>query len=247
MKQLTTTLEDDGKRFKIHDYPNAVWLGAAIESEEVDALRSFALHEHDLSTCQEALNYCAPIVAAKDPGKIYLVQTLWTGIVARYIKCFNGGVRMAPLDYEYLFPTQDEKDAHQYFFNLRNKHLVHDANGYSQVHVAVVVNPVGAPCKVGDIVSHLVEALPSLQHLESIAYLVKHALAFVRQRRSLLHISLGLIYEQKSHNELMALPAPQWRVPTHKDVGRERQEGKNSPLRRYKKNKPAKVKLRRSP
>jgi hypothetical protein len=220
MKRLTFTVEPG--KFKINEYPDAAWLGA-IEGDEVTVLKSFALHQHDLESCEQALQICGPLMDHKDdPGSALQVKVLWTGILALYVKCFATGARQG-LCHETVFPDPEDRKAHQYFKDMRDKHLIHDVNVYSDAHVGVVVNPQGTSPKVADVVSHIVEAFPSLIDMQTVYNLVTGALTFVRTHRAGVTGVLRLMYERKPREELLEVPALTWTVPTAAQLKKGRQ------------------------
>lgn len=105
---------------------------------------------------------------------------LWNAAVVAYGRAFNSGVRHAArvatnkLD-------EDEAKAHEYFLNLRNKHVAHAVNGYEdtiviayltnsafmpravtrtgQVHTDLVFNPTTAPLELSALCAKLIDEL----------------------------------------------------------------------------------------
>lgn len=100
----------------------------------------------------------------------------WIAAVVKYYRCFRDGVRTRLPDT--IFESLDGgQAAHEYFLNLRHKHIVHAVNGYEQAKVYVVLPPVGTPnpavLDVGGFASR--RTLESLENTEVFLNLVKRA------------------------------------------------------------------------
>ncbi len=65
----------------------------------------------------------------------------WVAALIKYYRCFGKGVRekLDPCIFEKL---QDAKKAHEYFIDLRSKHIAHSINSFEQAKVYVVLPPV---------------------------------------------------------------------------------------------------------
>jgi hypothetical protein len=217
MKTLTFTVKDGN--FHIEGYADAVHLGTPRESKYATVLKSIALHHTDLEFCERTLQYCAPLVSDPSPEASLLLKMLWTATLALYFKCFGTGVRQA-LGVSIL--PAEAHDAHQHFKDLRDKHLIHDVNAFSQAQIGVVVNPPHFPKKVADIISNTVEIVPSADDIQRMYNLVSAALIYVGNHRGVLHAIIAMEHEALTHDELMALSKVTFTTPGRDAVAKGR-------------------------
>jgi hypothetical protein len=105
---------------------------------------------------------------------------LWNAAVVAYGRAFNGGVRHgARVFIDKL--DEDETKSHEYFLDLRNKHVAHAVNGYEdtiviayltnsafmpravtrtgQVHTELIFNPATAPLELSALCAKLIDEL----------------------------------------------------------------------------------------
>lgn len=110
-----------------------------------------------------------------------------------------------------------------YFQGLRNKHVVHDENSYTQVQTVLVLNPKDDQKHVADILSIVFNAdTANAEHIRSFSPLISTAFSWVENQHNSLIAQLVTSYEGKVYSELEALPEPTLTVPTSNEVGRKR-------------------------
>lgn len=209
-------LTQEGKTLRIEGYPDAIAF-KRIEGKHAVRLRAMTLHDADLTRCWEALQALASDDNAKDS---ILRDCLWIAAVALYFKCFGNSKARCQLDAKAVFKTQSSAmPAFQYFDALRNKHILHDENAYTQSFVGIVVNPVSNRYKVADVVSSGVDAITSdPSHVKSLSTLVNATRVWVAAERDRLHKMLADEYEAKPYEVLLAMPNVQIKVPTASQV-----------------------------
>jgi hypothetical protein len=108
----------------------------------------------------------------------------------------------------------------EYFNDLRNKHIIHDENPFTQAFTGVVINDLAAQHKVADIISLAFNAFTvDDTHLAQLTQLVEITLKWVNEKRDELHNIIGREYEQWSHHELLVLPNIKYTAPSSDVVG----------------------------
>lgn len=204
-------------RFHIEDYPDAVAL-KRIDIPVARQLQAVTLHQFDLSFCRDALVEIARLNRAEN---VLTVEGLWVAAVARYFKCFGGNKSRSQLSAKKIFKGHPGAEAvFTYFQDLRDKHIIHDENPFTQAFTGVAVNRTEAQYKVADIISLAFNAFTvDDAHLTQLTQLVDVTLAWVNAKRDELHNALGREYEQWSHQDLLALPDIQYTVPTADVIG----------------------------
>jgi len=100
----------------------------------------------------------------------------WIAAVVKYYRCFRDGVRTRLLD-SIFESLEGASVAHEYFLELRHKHIVHAVNGYEQAKVYIVLPPQGTAnpsvLSVGGFASR--RTLESPENTEAFLNLAKHA------------------------------------------------------------------------
>jgi hypothetical protein len=214
LKFLSSTRE--GGILRIEGYPSAIAL-KRIEGKHVLRLHAMTLHHGDLFRCSEALK-----VLSADTNAEHSVtrDCIWIAAIALYFKCFGGSKARGQLDARGVFKTQPGAlPVFQYFDSLRNKHVLHDENAYTQSLVGIVINPTGSEYKVADVISMGINAVTVDQaHVSSFSELVRATLDWVIVERDKLHTALAAEYESRSRDALLALPNVTFTAPTVEQV-----------------------------
>jgi len=213
-------LKNNKDRIHIEGYPDAIAV-KLIEDPIAKRLQAIALHHADLTFCYQALNKISTLDKSND---VLVIEALWVSSIALYFKCFAPNKSRRQLSAEKILKGQiGAMDVFNYFLNIRNKHIIHDENPYSQSLVAVALMKSEAPYKVADILSLVFNAfLVENEHLRSFSRLVKFTLDWVRAQRDELHNILGKKYEQVPYEEILALPDVTYRAPVADEASKAR-------------------------
>jgi hypothetical protein len=205
-----------GTVLHVEGYPDAVAL-KCIDDPVARQLKATVLHCSDLHFCCEALT---ALLALNRQAQPLVAEALWVAAIARYFKCFGSNKSRTQLvEKKVLKGEAGAMEVFKYFQHLRDKHVIHDENAYSQSFTAVAVNPKEAPFKVADVISMVINASTiDDQHIESLSRLANHTLRWVEQKRDELHNLLGSRYERETYDFLMSLPDVKYQVPTAKQV-----------------------------
>lgn len=178
--------------------------------------RAVVLHELDLQFCQNCLRELKSLDYNKQSE---LAEVYWISCITRFFKCFGQSKARPNLSGSKIFKADPVSTTEfEYFRALRNKHIVHDENPFSDVLVMVAVNAsdqgppfvevFGAPIHLSTIKSDLVR-------LEG---LVKKARAWVANRRLEFEKQLTATYSPWLRDKLLSLPDVLIRPPSDKEV-----------------------------
>jgi hypothetical protein len=206
-----------GDGIHIEGYPNAVGV-RRIKDRHAQQLQALVLHRSDLNYCREALTALAGLDRSAQP---LLAEALWLSAIARYFKCFgNSGARTQLSRKRVLKDHPGADEVFAYFRKLRDKHLIHDENPYSQSFCGVVLNARAAESKVADIIAMTMNPGPvDDDNIGSFSQLVGLALAWVEAKHDELHTHIRQMYEAWTYEDLLALPMISYTVPTSDEVG----------------------------
>lgn len=133
------------------------------------ALAALASLSADL---QAVLGALEELLSGRHEDSEVVRRALWNQALMMYARCFNGGLRSVRLtldDVEAL--GEGAREAHEYFFSMRNKHIAHSVNAFEDMRVAVVIDPRPTPHVDGVAVLHfsrvgeMEETIRSLQRM----------------------------------------------------------------------------------
>ena len=218
VKPLHLTLTNN--QLHIDDYPDAVAL-KRIDTPIARQLQAVTLNQFDLTFCRDAL---AEIARLNRSENVTIVEGLWVAAIARYFKCFGGNKSRSQLTARKIFKDhQGAKSVFKYFQHLRDKHIIHDENPFTQAFTGVAINGTEAQDKVADVISLAINAFTvNDAHLTQFTQLVDVTLNWVSAKRDELHNDLSREYEQWSRENLLALPDIQFTPPGAEAVGLKR-------------------------
>ncbi|MBX9961833.1 MAG: hypothetical protein K2Y35_02170 [Burkholderiales bacterium] len=214
------TITKIGDKLDIEGYPNAVAV-KRIDDPIARQLQGIALHHFDLSYCRAALAELTHLDRSIQP---LLAEALWVSTIARYFKCFGRNKSRTQLSPEKILKNHPgAEEVFGYFRDLRDKHIIHDENPYSQAFTGIALNVKDAEYKIADVFSLAMNAFTvDDDHLRSFTQLTAVTLAWVDAKRDELHNLLGKQYEQWEYEVLLALPDIAFTVPTSDKVDSKR-------------------------
>lgn len=152
-------------------------------------LADFAGIFQDLGFCKNACKRAVEMLEQPDEhhDKL-LLRTLWTAALIAYVRCFSAGKRYGLTPEIFTSFDGDPLAAHQFYKDLRDKHIAHSVNPFEQVKVGVVLSTEYADVKQVEgvttlVMSHLV---PDREGVFQLGLLAHHAQQEVaRQAREL--------------------------------------------------------------
>ena len=111
-------------------------------------------------------------------------ESLWRSAIVHYRKCFDhrGKIRAVISISNYL-PTGFARQAHQFFIDLRNKHLIHDENSYVQASTGAVIAPETKDSEVEKVICTSITSITlNDENLGILERLIHEALKWVESR-----------------------------------------------------------------
>lgn len=173
-----------------------------IETPAAQDLAGIAGVVNDLSFAVDAV---ARLLAMPEKTRddITLTRALWSSALIAYMRCFSPGVRysLKPT----IFSTVPGADAaHQFFSDLRNKHVAHPVNAFEDCGVGLLVDPGTAQVlHAGELL--LFQLTPGEQNLKVFQSLTKHALEWAEAERQRLRTVVIAEGRKLSEQELRNL------------------------------------------
>lgn len=134
-------------RFHIEGFPDAVKV-VGIGGPKAKRLADLALHKSDLEFASESLAGINDV-----SGKILLQRALWRSAIINLMKCFGDNESRFSLSAKNIYKGNIlALENFQYYRSLRNKHLVHDVNSFSQCLPGAILNKKDQDNKIAKIV-----------------------------------------------------------------------------------------------
>jgi len=172
-----------------------------IETPAAQDLAGIAGVVFDLSFAADAVARLLAIPEkARDDNT--LTRALWSSALIAYMRCFSEGVRYSlnPTIFSAI-PAADV--AHQFFRDLRNKHIAHPVNAFEDCGVGLLVPPDTTEVSgVGELLWF--QVTPDEQKMKVFQSLTQHALQWAnaeRQRLTSVVIAEGRkLSKQELHN-----------------------------------------------
>jgi hypothetical protein len=188
--------------FHIDGFPDAVGV-IALSGDAASEIADLALHERDLTIASAALQSLNSSLIAH-----ILQEALWTAALVHYFKCFSSGSRnRLSAETIYADAPPEALEAFRYLKALRDKHLVHDVNGFAQVTTGAVIASPEKDYKIEKIVSLTSHAMSLDVNFGNCSLLVQGALKWVRSRYDRLCNEITSDLEARTYEDLMALPS----------------------------------------
>jgi hypothetical protein len=191
-----------GKTYQLVD-PERKVIFKQIEGPVVKQLQAMALHDADLRFCRTCLKELGALDCGRQSNR---AEAFWISCITRFFKCFGNSKARANLSAEKIFTSAESIEAFNFFKALRNKHIAHDENSFSDAFVAAAINPSERGETVIEVVSlpfHLF-IIGNLE-IEQLRLLVDTTYDWVASSRVDLEKTLTSEYRQWTRDKLLAL------------------------------------------
>lgn len=188
-----------------------------IDDRVTKQLQAIVLHEVDLHFCRYCLNELKSLDCEKQSE---LAEAFWISCIARFFKCFGNSKARFQLSATKIFRTNPQaKEVFKYFQALRDKHIVHDENPFSQAFVVIAINASEHGNSVAEVfVSPIHLFMINTAELERLRQLIDTTFAWVSEKRVNLEKKLAVAYGQLTRDRLLALPDWTTNAPDPNDV-----------------------------
>lgn len=205
------TRRDDG--LHIEGYPDAVAF-VQVGGRKAKRLGHLALHGSDLKL---ALDFAQCLLNEEHDD---VVETaLWHAAIVHFCKCFGTSASRARLSPDKIFPSGEARDAYAYLDRLRNRHLVHDENDYSQALTGAVIGPESRASNVQDVLAlSIVGKTLEPGMAQNLINLVMLALRYVEEQVDQITTVIVAELEAEPRETLLRRPLVSFHVPTADEV-----------------------------
>lgn len=209
---------------QVEGFPDAERL-IQIDDPKARRISDLLLHQYDLEFADECLN--AINVAPSDPSAVK--EALWRSAIVHFSKCFGSSAARFQLSRENIYKNEppEAKLVFEYFKNLRDKHVVHDENSYSQSIPGAVLNRRDGARKIETIICFMARASTLEQtNYNNLKLLIKKALVWVVAEFNACCEGVAAELEALPYDELQRLPNMTYRVPDVGEISENRKKNK---------------------
>lgn len=205
---------------QIEGFPEGIKV-ISLNGPRAQRLADLALHKSDLQFADDCL--VAINTAPEQPPVVR--EALWKCAIVHVFKCFgDAGVRFQISAEKVLKGEAPEATlAFNYFKSLRNKHMVHDENSYSQSLPGAILNNGSKSYKVEKIVCFATNAVTLVpENYSNLKLLIEKAHAWVVAEFDRLCDVMTSELEAQTHEQLLSQPSMTFRAPADEDLHRSR-------------------------
>jgi hypothetical protein len=208
-----------GTEIKVDGLPDAIKV-VQVTGKHYRQISHLVLHKSDL---EFALGCLAELNNVEKP---VVRDALWNSAIVAFIKCFSGNSARIRLNETKIYANEPiGKHVFEYFKNLRNKHVVHDENSYTQCVPCAAINGGNKAYKVEKILamSAHVETLEQPNYA-NLHLLVTAALAWVTRQFDELCDAVTTELEAEPYDALISRPAASFKMADVRDIHKRRIE-----------------------
>jgi hypothetical protein len=195
----------------IDGFPNAVKV-LALKGPVARRIADLALHRGDLLFARD----CLEQVNRTPEEPALLRHALWRSAIVHFAKCYGDSTARSQLSPKKVLRGEAPVaiEVFEYFKALRNKHVVHDENPLAQSLPGAILNARDQPRKIEKIISlSLVAETLGQEHYSNLHLLIQKSLTWVEKEFDRLCLQLTTELEAIPYEQLLAMPAPEYRAP----------------------------------
>lgn len=212
MENIDFTFNENA--FHIEGFPDAVKV-LKITGPKSKRLADLALHRDDLSFALE----CLKTINCMPENPHILRSVLWETAIVRFIKCFGQSEARFSLDPKVIYNSDAALSAYRFFVSLRNKHIIHDENSYTQCIPSAALNKDGMSHKIAKIIClHVSGVTLDQDNYNNLHLLVADAEKWVVGQFDKLCDIIASELEAKSYVDLFAMEGIDYAAPAADDV-----------------------------
>jgi hypothetical protein len=119
---------------------------AKVDFEDARMLADLASIVQDLSATMQTCSRLKELFKKNSKDHL-LIESLWTAALIRYARCFTKSKRFGLSESIFHGLKGDPTGAHQFYINLRNKHVAHSVNPFEQIEVGAILAPAESKAK----------------------------------------------------------------------------------------------------
>jgi hypothetical protein len=146
---------------------------AELKSTKAKELADRSAIFQDLTFCAACCDRAIENLRATSQDTI-LIRALWTAALVAYARCFTTGIRFGLTSDLFDHFDGQPRETHEYYLDLRNKHIAHSVNPFEQIVIGAVLSAPDAATKSVEGIATLIgtnisESAESIEQLRTLA------------------------------------------------------------------------------
>lgn len=193
-----------------------------------------ALHHRDLEFAKKCLIKFMKFPTTDENE--FFREALWKCAVVTFAKCFGRNESRSRLEWNVIYIQRQDREDYAFIDALRDKHIVHDSNPFSDYRVVAAINPEGLinPLAGVDCARFTSAIHNDLDKVKALARLTDLAIAHVVSKAKKAHQSIKADCEKIPRAQLMANPKIKSPEIKWTDIDKTRNSWKSKPThKRY--------------
>jgi len=214
-------ISNKDKKFHIDGFPDAVKV-ISIDEHLAKRLSDLSLHKADLDFANASLD----VINQEHEESSFINEALWRSAIVHFLKCFGNDARfqLSPSKI-YKGEPQEAMLAFNFFKNLRNKHVVHDENSYTQSIPGAILNDGTKDYKIEKIVCFTARGITLGEgNFGNLKLLIEKATIFVVSEFDMICEKLTDKLEKEDYDKLLAKKSITYTVPIVDEIHKTRRK-----------------------
>lgn len=203
----------------INGFPDAAKM-LKLSGHKARQLSELASHRFDLLIALDSLEGINTV----SPDMSLVRQGLWRSAIEHCVKCFSDSKSRSRLNPKKVFKgDSDALEVFEYFKILRNKHIAHDENAYTECIPGAILNKPNSERKIAKVVclNAVAETLEQ-DNYSNLHKMVSETLKHVVTRFDNLCDDIAAELEALSYEQLAAMEQMVYSKPKLEDIGETR-------------------------
>ena len=196
---------------------------AELKSAKAKELADRAAIFNDLTFCVACCDRAIDNLRS-DSQDTVLIRALWTAALDAYARCFTTGVRFGLTSGLFDHFEGEPRETHEYYLELRNKHIAHSVNPFEQIVIGAVLSAPDAATKTVEGIATLIgtNISESAESIEQLRTLATTALKYIASTGK--ELSADVLEEAKTLpiEDLYKRATPRVTVPPASSAGNRR-------------------------
>lgn len=178
-----------------------------LSGPKIEMYGHLALHHRDLEFAKDCFSAFLKIPRTDDSE--FIREVFWKSAVITFVKCFGQNDSRSTLKWDAIYIDPKDQEEYRFFITLRNKHIAHDSNPFSDFRAVAAINPEGMVDSVAAIdCARFISAVHNQsEKVEALARLIDLAIKHVAARARAVNREIKAECKRMSRDQLLSYPA----------------------------------------
>ncbi len=178
------------------------------ESDEAMKLADVVSISQDLTFVIEATDRLLKLMQENNQDHV-LIRSLWSAALVAYVRCFTSGRRFG-LNKEIFLATDGGETTHQYFKDVRDKHIAHSVSPFEEVQIGLVPSKHPDECVSGVAMLSAFRLTDDVHNIEELGRLARYTRQIIERKGK--QLETKVLEEGQSLSKAALNKLPQIRI-----------------------------------